>query len=194
MTTSCSVDQRRQLRAVDERGDLRLEARDVDRLGVAGRVVARLALELAVDRVLRGDLLDVAGLQLVDEERLVGHLPAPRPAREERQQEVEHQQPEEEGDERPAAGTSAASRAAAHPGRRVQALQRANPASRLRQPAGVVTTNQDLDWTPCRHARAIPTGAGLRSAVTRHRLRRIDVPVCGNVCGRLRRLDSLHAA
>ena len=59
---------------IDEVGDLGLEPRDRHRLGVAGRVVGRLALQLALDRVLlRADLLDVAGLHLVDEERLVGH-------------------------------------------------------------------------------------------------------------------------
>ena len=73
ITTFCSVEQPRELSGIDEGGDLGLELRDLHRLGVAGRVVARLALQLALDRVLlRADLLDVAGLDLVDEERLVG--------------------------------------------------------------------------------------------------------------------------
>jgi hypothetical protein len=41
-----------QLRAVDERGNLRLEPRDVYRPSVARRVVPHGALELPVDRVL----------------------------------------------------------------------------------------------------------------------------------------------
>ena len=69
-------DQPRQLRPVDEGRNLRLEQRDVDRLGAAGRVVPDGALELAVDRVLeRADRLDVAGLAAA-RRRTAGRAPA----------------------------------------------------------------------------------------------------------------------
>ena len=98
-------EQRRQLSGIDEGGDLGLELRDLHRLGVAGRVVACLPLQLALDRVLlRADLLHVAGLDLVDEERLVGDPLAIRgAARDEREHEVQRQQPEQDRDELPAA-------------------------------------------------------------------------------------------
>ena len=74
ITTFCSVEQLCELSRIDEGGNLGLELRDLHGLGVAGRVVGRLAFQLALDRVLlRADLLDVAGLDLVDEERLVRH-------------------------------------------------------------------------------------------------------------------------
>ena len=78
---------------------------DLHRLGIAGWVVACLALQLALDRVLlRADLLDVAGLDLVDEERLVGDPLAIRgAARDERDHEVQRQQPDQDRDELPAA-------------------------------------------------------------------------------------------
>ena len=96
MTTFSLVEQPGQLGGVDEGGDLGLELRDLHRLGVAGRVVARLLLQLALDRVLlRGDLLDVAGLDLLDEERLVGHpLAVRRAAGDEREHEVDREQPD----------------------------------------------------------------------------------------------------
>jgi len=54
----------------DERGNLGLEAGDRHGLGIAGWVIGRLALQIAFDRVLlRADLVDVAGLDLVEEER-----------------------------------------------------------------------------------------------------------------------------
>ena len=95
-----------QLGWVDERGDLGLEPGDRDRLGVARRVEGRLALQLALDGVRpRADLLDVAGLHLVDEERLVWHaLPLFRSAGRERDHEVQHQEREHEPDEQPPAG------------------------------------------------------------------------------------------
>jgi hypothetical protein len=90
---------------VDERRHLRLELVDLPRLGVSYRVVGRLALQVAVDRVLaRGDLLHVAGLHLLEEERLVRHLRALLgPSRHERDQEVEGQEPDEDSKEPPAA-------------------------------------------------------------------------------------------
>src|SRR6185295_1034794 len=67
------VEQRRELRGIDEGGYLGLELGDLHGLAVTGRVVARLPLQLALDGVLlRADLLDIAGPDLVDEERLVG--------------------------------------------------------------------------------------------------------------------------
>src|SRR5205814_1525894 len=64
-----AVEQRCELGRIDEGGDLCLELRHLHRLGVAWRVVARFPLQLALDRVLlRADLADVAGLDLVDEE------------------------------------------------------------------------------------------------------------------------------
>ena len=64
-----------------------------------------LLLQVAVDRVLaRGDLLHVAGLHLLEEERLVGHLRAVLgPSRHEREQEVEGEEPEEDSRNAPAA-------------------------------------------------------------------------------------------
>ena len=72
MTTFCRSSSLGELSGIDEGRDLGLELGDLHGLGVAGRVVARLALQLALDRVLlRADLLHVAGLDLVDEEGLV---------------------------------------------------------------------------------------------------------------------------
>jgi hypothetical protein len=92
-------------RAIDERGNLGLEARHVDGFVVAGRVVARGLVELALDRIrLRGDLLDVARLQLADEEGLVGHaLAIAGPAGHERDDEVHDEQAHEEREEAPVA-------------------------------------------------------------------------------------------
>ncbi len=100
------VEQLGDLSGIDERGDLGLEFR-VHRYGfvIARRVVGRLVLQLSLDRVLlRADLLDVPGLDLVGEERLVGHPRAVLGAAgDDRDHDVHHQQPEQERDERPAA-------------------------------------------------------------------------------------------
>ena len=70
-----------ELGVIDERGDLGLELVDLEGLVTAGRVVARLVLQLPLDRVaLRADLADVLRLDLVDEERLVGDARAVRRA------------------------------------------------------------------------------------------------------------------
>ena len=95
----------RQPGAIDERRNLRLEPVDLDGLVVARWVVRRGLLQLALDRVLtRGDRLDVPGLDLLEEERLVRHPRAVRRrAGEERDQEVEDEQPDEEREQGPAA-------------------------------------------------------------------------------------------
>jgi hypothetical protein len=65
-----------QLGRVDERGDFGLEPGDSDRVSVTRRVEGRLAPQLALDGVRpRADLLDIAGLHLIDKERLVGNAP-----------------------------------------------------------------------------------------------------------------------
>ena len=70
----------RQPGAIDERRNLRLEPVDLDGLVVARWVVRHGLLQLALDRVLtRGDRLDVPGLDLLEEERLV-RAPAGDPA------------------------------------------------------------------------------------------------------------------
>ena len=51
-TTFSLVEQPGELSGIDEGGDLGLEVRDLHRLGVAGRVVGRFLLQLALDRVL----------------------------------------------------------------------------------------------------------------------------------------------
>ena len=129
MTTSFSVTTLRQLGAIDERRNLRLEPLDLDRLVVARRVVRRGLLQLALDRVLtRRDRLDVPGLDLLEEERLVRHPRAVRRrAGEERDQEVEDEQPDEEREQGPAAWKH----------RRLRLLVPAAVGRRLHSPAAV---------------------------------------------------------
>jgi hypothetical protein len=88
-----------QVGRVDERGDLGLE--EVDLLGLApGRREARLLLEIALDRLpARGDLLHVAGLDLLQEEGRVRDLCALLgPAGDERGDEVEREQADDQRD------------------------------------------------------------------------------------------------
>ncbi len=94
-----------ELAVIDERGDLRLELRHLERLVVAGRVVVGLVLELPLDRVaLRADLADVLRLDLVEEERLIGDARAVGcAAGQEGDQEVHREQAEQERDPHPAA-------------------------------------------------------------------------------------------
>ena len=99
-------EQRGELGGIDERGDLGLEALHRHGVRVAGRVVRRLGLQLALDRVLlRADLLNVAGLDLIDEEGLVGHpLELGWAAGDEGDHQIHRQQDDEDPEERPAPG------------------------------------------------------------------------------------------
>src|SRR3954447_15527262 len=89
-----------QVRRVDERRDLGLEEVDAGRLLLARRREVGLLLEVALDRLaLRGDLLDVAGLDLLEKERRVGDLRALRRAVEdERRDEVQDEQRDDQRD------------------------------------------------------------------------------------------------
>jgi hypothetical protein len=141
--------QLRQVRRVDERGHLRLEL--VDLLGLAtGRRVRRRLLEVALDRLLgRRDLLHVAGLDLLDEERLVWDARAlGRLAGGQRKDEVERQQPDEDADEHAAAlardhrrallrwGTAPVGRRLHPPRRRLVLMLRRGALGRVRRGGG----------------------------------------------------------
>ena len=78
-TTFWLLEQLRDLRRIDEGRHLGLELRDLHGLGLAGRVVGRFPLQLALDRVLpRADLADVAGRR-PGRRRTAGRAPARAP-------------------------------------------------------------------------------------------------------------------